>query len=112
MWLDERHANPYAAVARAAASSTWAALPRDGFTVDGGDAASAAARAEQLQGAGPAYESTMSGVIGPPTVVPQHYIARLLLIASLMAAHSILFSRSAANPCTMEASLLELKSTI
>ena len=82
VWLDERHANPYAAVARAAASSTWAALPRDGFTVDGGDAASAAARAEQLQGAGPAYESTMSGVIGPPTVVPQHYIARLLLVAN------------------------------
>ena len=30
VWLDERHANPYAAVAGAAASSTWAALPRDG----------------------------------------------------------------------------------
>jgi len=82
VWLDERHANPYAAVARAAASSTWAALPRDAFTVDGVDAASAAARAEQLQGAGPAYESTMSGAIGPPNVVPQHYIARLLLVAN------------------------------
>ena len=83
IWLDERHANPYAAVARAAASPTWAALPRAAFAVDGADAATAAAAAEQqeLQGTGSAYESTMSGVIGPPTVVPQHYIARLILVA-------------------------------
>ena len=33
----------------------------------GAEADTAAATAEQLQGAGPAYESTMSGVIGPPT---------------------------------------------
>ena len=39
IWLDERHANPYAAVASAAASTTWAALPRTAFAVDGADAA-------------------------------------------------------------------------
>jgi hypothetical protein len=39
IWLDERHANPYAAVARAAASTTWSALPRTAFAVDGAHAA-------------------------------------------------------------------------
>jgi len=84
IWIDERLENPYAAVSQASMSPAWAALPRTGFAVGGaGGAAAAAAEAQREMervGAG-GYESTMAGFIGPPSVVPQHYIARLVVIA-------------------------------